>query len=91
MMRTAIGLILFFGGLALTLYGLGTAILELVGLYSNAVNAPLDNPTGGEQGVSQRMIRAAILGACGVPPMILGSVLLGIGLWGRVTRKFRGR
>ena len=91
-MRTAIGLILFFGGMALALYGLGSAILELVGLYSSTLSAPLDNPPGGgEQAVSQRMLHSAILGACGIPPMIVGSVMLGVGLWGRLRRRFGQR
>ena len=89
-MRTAIAFILFLGGMAVVLYGLGSALLELIGLYSSALNTPLDNPAGGEQGVSNRMFRYVIIGACGVPPMLVGSVMLSIGFWSRVMRRLRG-
>jgi hypothetical protein len=89
--KTAIALILFLGGMAVVLYGLGSALVELIGLYSSALSAPLDGPAGGEQAVSQRMFRFAIIGACGVPPMLVGSVMLSIGFWGRIVRKISKR
>jgi len=89
--KTAIAIILFVGGMAVALYGLGSALLELVGLYSGALNAPLDTPAGGEQAVSHRMLRFAIIGACGVPPLIVGSAMLSIGMWGRIVRRMTKR
>jgi hypothetical protein len=84
--RSIIALVLFVGGLAVVLYGLGSALMELFGLYSGAINAPLDNPPGGEKGVSDRMIRGVIIGAIGVGPMIVGSAMLGMGMVSRVIK-----
>jgi hypothetical protein len=89
--RTVIALVLFVGGLAVVLYGLGSALMELVGLYTGAINAPLDNPPGGEKGVSDRMIRGVIIGAIGVGPMLVGSAMLGMGVVARLVRKFSKR
>ena len=89
--RTIIALILFLGGLAVVLYGLGSALIELFGLYSSALDAPLNDPKGGEKGVSDRMIRGVIIGAIGVAPMMAGSAMLGMGIVMRVVKMARGK
>ena len=89
--RTIVALVLFVGGLAVVLYGLGSALMELVGLYSGAINAPLDNPAGGEKGVSDRMIRGVVIGAIGVGPMLVGSAMLGMGMVTRLVKMIHKR
>ncbi|HMN39381.1 MAG TPA: hypothetical protein PKE29_00950 [Phycisphaerales bacterium] len=87
-LRTLIGLVLLLAGTAVVLYGLGAAIMELVHLYGSALSDPMaDTPgVGAERGVSDRMIRDVIIGAIGVPPMVIGSVMLGMGLFGLMRR-----
>jgi hypothetical protein len=85
--RTVIGLILTLVGLAVVLYGLGSALKELVGLYAGALNDPLADPAGGgERGVSARMTRDAWIGAAGVLPLLVGSFLLNLGLIGAIRK-----
>ena len=85
-MRTALGLILVLIGAGVMLYGLGTALSELFGLYQGALSDPLAEPKVGEKETSKAMIRAAIIGASGIPFFIVGSVLLKITLFQRLAR-----
>jgi ascorbate-specific PTS system EIIC-type component UlaA len=85
--RTALGLILVLLGAAVMLYGLGTALAELIGLYQGALTDPLAEPAVSENDTSQAMIRAAIIGAAGIPVFVVGSVLLKITLVQRLRRK----
>lgn len=88
--RTLIGLVLVVAGLGITLYGLGSALMELVGLYAGALNDPLADPAnGGERGISRRMGEHAIAGAFGVPLLIIGYFLLHMGLMGVLRKKKR--
>ncbi len=88
--RTIIALVLFVGGLAVVLYGIGFALKEFVGMYSSAIDAPLDTPEGGEKGVSDRMIHFVIIGACGIPPLMVGSAMMGMGFIARVIKMVQG-
>ena len=94
-MKLWLGLILTALGLAIVLFGIGSSLRDLVAIYANAVNSPLDDPmvggsddpagaregnggTGivGEQAISKHMLRGVWIGAIGIPPLIVGSVLL---------------
>ena len=75
-MRLIIGLILMIGGAGVALYGIGSALTELVGLYESALNEPLDAPEGQEEAASRSMIRSAIIGGVGIPPFLIGSTLV---------------
>ncbi len=86
-MRTVLGTLLLLIGAAVMLYGLGTALLELMGLYQGALSDPLGQPEGAETDISRRMIRAAITGALGIPPFLVGAVLLKITLIQRLRRR----
>jgi len=88
-MRLLIGLILMLLGGAVALYGIGNALIELVGLYETALDAPLDAPEGQESQVSRAMIRNAIIGVAGIPPLLVGSVLFYVSL--RKRRRARRR
>jgi hypothetical protein len=91
--RTLIGLLLVLVGGGIALYGVGMAVMELVHLYGSALNDPLaDTPgPGAEQGVADRMIRDAIIGGCGVVPLIIGSMLLKVGMIGALVRMVEGK
>ena len=88
--RTVIAIVLFVGGLAVVLYGIGFALSEFVGMYSSAIESPLDSPVGGEKGVSERMIRYVIIGAIGIPPLMVGSAMMGMGFVARVIKMVQG-
>lgn len=87
-MRTAIGLILVLIGMAIALYGIGGAMMQVIGLYQGAIADPLGQPEGAEKAVSVQMMRHVIIGLFGVPPLISGSVLLKIGMYQRMRRRF---
>ncbi len=92
-MRTLMAVTLFLVGLCVTLYGLGMAIAELVGLYQGALNDPLGaQDVGGAQAVEpakvvgDRMWRSALIGMAGLPLLIIGSVMLSLSVWRRLRR-----
>jgi hypothetical protein len=74
MIRGSSALILL-GGIALIGYGLFGAISALAGLYEGAVQAPLDQPEGAEAGAADVMLRSAMLGAAGIPALVIGGYL----------------
>lgn len=105
-MKFALGLTLTLLGLGIVLYGFGSALKGLTTIYSNALESPLDEPTlgagtregetaqggaVGEKAISERMINSVMVGAIGVPPLIVGSVLLKWAMFSRWRRKVRER
>jgi len=74
-MRLIIGLVLTLLGTAILLYGIGDALLDLIGLYQTALNTPLDAPPDYEQHVSHAMLVSVAIGAIGIPPLLIGSYL----------------
>lgn len=89
MMRAALGMLLVLAGGAVMLYGIGSALVELVGLYQGAMTDPLgDSREGGE--VSVEMARSVLIGSAGVLPFIIGTVLLKISFVHWIRRKARG-
>lgn len=86
-MRLTLGILLTLVGGAVVLVGLFGALSELIGLYASAMNDPLaaDAPEG--KAVGAAMFRWAIVGAVGVPFLLVGSVLLKLSLFQRL----RGR
>lgn len=88
-MRMLFGLGLILIGGAVLLYGGGSAVKELVSLYSGAMTQPMEDPQGGEAGVSDRMMRGVKIGAAGAVPFVIGSVLVKSALFARALRKSR--
>lgn len=74
-MRATIGFILLVLGAAIMLYGIGGALLELLGLYQHAMQAPLDGPVDQEQHVSRAMLQGVKIGVIGIPLMLAGSYM----------------
>lgn len=75
--RRLAGLILMLAGLGGVAAGIGLAVSEIRTLYTGALERPLDEPTGGgEQGASDRILRAAGIGAVGAAPFIIGTRLM---------------
>lgn len=92
-MRTVIAFILFLVGMGVVLYGLGSALLELIGLYQGALSDPLGahDPSATQavepaKAVGDRMWHFAMIGMAGVPLLLVGSVMLSMGFWRRVRR-----
>jgi len=85
-MRMLIGFLLVLFGGAIALYGIGGALLEL---YEGALVAPLASPPGEEARVSRAMIRNAIIGVVGIPPLLIGSGIFYASF--RRTRRARRR
>jgi len=75
-MRTPTALLILLIGLAVTLTGVGLALRELIGLYAAMLDSPLDQPEGFEAHVSRAMLTGVLIGACGLPILLTGSVLL---------------
>lgn len=66
------------------------ALRELAGLYEGALNDPLGQPVDAEKHTSDQMIRGVLIGACGIPPFLLGVILVKASLIRRLTGA-RGR
>lgn len=88
-MRWLIGLILMIGGGGVALYGIGSALTEVVGLYQTALTDPLEAPEGQEEAASREMIRSVVIGGVGIPPFLIGSAMVYASL--RVRRQKRRR
>ena len=89
-MRTALGFILLVVGAGVILVGIGLALREFIGLYQGAVNDAMGMKANAEQDASKAMIRAVIIGACGVPFFIAGSVMLKVTLMQRLAGRRAG-
>lgn len=89
-MRLTLGILFSLIGAAVAIVGLFGALSELIGLYSSALADPLaaDAPEG--KAVGAAMFRWAIIGAFGVPFLLVGSVLLKLSLFQRLRGR-RGR
>jgi hypothetical protein len=83
-MRAVIGVILVLVGGGLLVYALLAGLHELRGLYEGAANDALGMSPTAEKDASRAMIRAAVVGACGVPLLLAGSVTLKVSIWQRV-------
>lgn len=82
--KAAIGMVLSLGGGGVLVYGAGMALVPLVGMYQGAVDHPLDQPEGAEEGVSREMLHGVKIGAIGVVPLLAGSVLLKVAMFQRL-------
>lgn len=88
--RTLLALILIALGLGLGLYGIAEALAPFVGLYESALTDPMNDagaaePAKGE--VSRRMLRGVAIGAAGLVPLAIGTIMLKA----RMIRKLRKR
>ena len=98
-MKIALGLVLTLLGLGIVLYGMGSALRGLSAIYSNALESPLDEPSvgnensrggaTGEKAISQKMLESVLVGSIGLPPLLIGSVLLKWGIFSRWRRRSR--
>lgn len=86
-MRTAIGLILLLLGMAIALYGIGGALVQVIGLYQGALSDPLGQPDGAEKAASSQMMHFVVIGLFGIPPLLIGTVLLKIGMYQALKRR----
>ncbi len=66
-------LLMLLVGMALLICGIYGGLSALAGLYQGAMAAPLDQPAGTEEAVSERMLRSVLIGAGGIPPLLLGT------------------
>jgi len=87
-MRTLIALTLFLVGLGLSVYGLLGAIAPIAGLYAAALNDPLAEPPPGtdEKAAANAAWNSAMLGLLGVPPLVIGSSMLSMGILRRIRK-----
>lgn len=86
-MKFAIGLLLTLVGLAIVLYGMGHALLGVTSIYGNALNSPLDDPAAGgstgEVAISKDMMLYVWIGAIGIPPLMVGTIIIKWALYSR--------
>jgi hypothetical protein len=85
--RMVIGLILMLVGGAVILYGIAAALSQLFGLYQGAVDNAMGMSATAEQEASKGMMRAVIVGACGVPVFLVGSMLLKVSVFQRMRAR----
>jgi len=88
-----IGFILILAGLSVGLAGLYIALQPVIGMYESALSDPLDS--GGDdpeaKQVQSRIFRGVMIGAVGVPFLLLGTVLFVSGRMQARRRKRLGR
>lgn len=71
--RTGLGIIFVAIGLVTACIGIFSAVGELGGLYTNALDHPLDDPKGGdEHEVSRKMLWAVGTGTLGAAAFFVG-------------------
>ncbi len=71
------GLLLLLLGIAVMVTGIGLALKPLVDTYAANMQDPMgDKTTAIEDGLRPRMIRGVVIGAAGVVPLLIGSVVL---------------
>ncbi len=85
-MRTPLALILVAVGAIVMFYGGGTAVKELMGLYSSTLNDPMRETDGGAEGVRDRMLEGVIIGGVGAVPFVAGTLMLRITILQRLLR-----
>lgn len=84
---TILGLLLTLLGGAIILAGGGYAMYHLVSIYYNNVNDPLGQADGAEANVSHQMLIGVGVGAIGILPFLIGSVILKVSLFRRLFAK----
>jgi hypothetical protein len=75
-MRLLFALLLWVIGAGIMVYGIGHALMELSSVYQGAISKPLDQPENVEKVFSQNMIRSLIIGAAGIPFLLIGTVMV---------------
>jgi hypothetical protein len=75
-MRLGLGLILMFVGGAVVLVGIVYALLSLGGLYDGFLEDALGQPDDAVDTTQQGMYKGVIIGAVGIVPFIIGSVMV---------------
>ncbi|MCA9300818.1 MAG: hypothetical protein KDA28_17230 [Phycisphaerales bacterium] len=74
-MKTIVALVLICFGLAIGLVGIGLALKPVAEMYQQAIDDPLADSDEGED-VRDKMLVGVFVGAGGVPPLVIGTVLL---------------
>lgn len=85
--RTLLGVVLLLVGGAVILWGIAEALIPLIRYYGQALEAPLDQKEEAEQLLSAAMKRGVLIGAAGVIPFLIGSVLLKVTLLQRLRSR----
>lgn len=88
-MKTLIGGVLTLVGGALVLYAIYSALMPLLGMYHGALSDPMADAN--EQQVSRDMLAAVGVGAAGIVPFIIGTLMLKSVFIRRAIRKFGSR
>ena len=80
-MRLFLGLILLLVGAAFIIAGIVHGLVPLIHLYRGALDDPLGQSATIEQDTSHAMIRGIIIGAIGILPFLIGSVLVKVSIF----------
>ncbi len=75
-MKLTLGLVIMLIGAAIVITGIVIALLSLGGLYSGFVNDALGQPDDAVQTTQQGMYRGVIIGAIGIVPFLVGSMIV---------------
>lgn len=86
-MRAIIAWVLVLSGGAMVLYGLAEALRPLISVYASNLSDPLGQHEASEDSASAAMFRGVILGALGVIPLLLGTIMLKIMFFKKAARR----
>lgn len=86
-MKTAIGLLLTLVGIGILLFGIGSALLQVVGMYEGALNDPLTPNDAAEAAVPATMVRYVLIGCIGIPFLVVGKVMMIVAWRSRVRAR----
>lgn len=76
-MKRFVGLIVALVGIGIVVVGIGMALMPLIQTYAANLRDPLGEVASQqEQGLSRSMIRGLIIGAFGVPPLLVGTIMM---------------
>jgi len=91
-MRMLLGLILILVGLVIGGYGVYTALSPMLGLYSSTLDDPLNEGGARETSkteVRDQMLEGVVIGAVGVVPIAVGTVLWKVGMVKSLKARFK--
>lgn len=87
-MKLSLGLILTLVGGAVVLVGMYMALAPVIHMYQANLENAMGQPDGAEQQVGKDMWKGVIVGAVGIVPFLIGTVLLKAALFRKIRNKF---
>ena len=87
-MKMILAIVFTLLGLAIALYGIGGALMEIAQMYQANLTDAMAGMEGGEEAASERILRSAVTGVIGVPFLIVGAFIFKVAF---VKQKHRAK